>query len=119
MTAKHFPNPTNPASGPLAYWRGEGPLGRVFWLYGVVASSVLYGLLAVGLATANKALQQVMLPILAVYTLWIVVSVWRCAPNAERELHQLLARYLTVAWAINSVLVLVALELGLLPALLR
>jgi len=119
MAANLAPNPTNPIAGLLSYWRGERPLGRLFWVYGVAASSVLYAILAIGLATSNTILQQAMLPVLAIYTLWIVVSVWRCAPNAENELHQILARYLTVAWAINSALILVALELGLLPALLR
>ncbi len=42
------------------------------------------------------------------------MSVWRCAPNVRRELYTHLARGLTVAWAINAVLVLGALQLDLL-----
>ena len=49
-----------------------------------------------------------MLAGLAVYTGWILVSVWRCAENIagrpfnlEPGLWTWLARWLTVAWAIN------------------
>ena len=45
---------------------------------------------------------------LAIYTGWILVSVWRCAENIEGRpydydpvLWTSLARSLTVAWAIN------------------
>ena len=53
---------------------------------------------------------------LAAYTVWIVVSVWRCAFNVEKPLYGHMARALTVAWAINAVLVLGFLELQFLQA---
>lgn len=97
----------------VRYWKGRGPLWRIFWLYGVLFSLVLSGVYAAALRAGDAWAQQVLLPILFVYTLWIVVSVWRCAPNTRRELHTHLARGLTVAWAINAVLVLGALQFEL------
>jgi hypothetical protein len=93
------------------YWRGNGPLWKIFWIYGVVVS--------VGLATliATAAFQKwVGLPgligVLAgliVYTIWVVVSIWRCADNIEGRpfgidpaLWSSLSRALTVAWVINA-----------------
>jgi hypothetical protein len=93
------------------YWRGEGPLWRLFWIYGVLvgtaggtailasvrsgaAPSVTVGLVAVGLA----------------YTAWVLVGVWRCAFNmsrrpfgVDRETLGWMARLMTFGWAINAV----------------
>jgi hypothetical protein len=49
---------------------------------------------------------QLVLAALAPYTVWIVISVWRCAFNVEKPLYGHIARALTVSWAINAVLVL-------------
>ncbi|MGF1593073.1 MAG: hypothetical protein ACFCUW_07325 [Kiloniellaceae bacterium] len=97
----------------LRYWRGEGALWRIFWVYGVLASTVLSGLYAWALFAADTTAQQILLPIILLYTAWIVVSVWRCAPNAGSETYALLARGLTIAWALNVLLVIAALQLGL------
>jgi hypothetical protein len=43
-----------------------------------------------------------------------LVSVWRCASNTEEKLWSTLARFLTVAWAGNTILVLTFLQLNLL-----
>ena len=47
---------------------------------------------------------------LVVYTVWVVVSIWRCADNIEGRpfgldpaLRSSLSRALTVAWVINAV----------------
>jgi hypothetical protein len=94
----------------LRNWRGETPLWRVYWLYGVLGSAVLTALIAVPALSG-----WITLPVLAAalvagaaYTLWIVVSIWRCAFNIEKEhfgierdAWAMLARWLTVAWAIN------------------
>lgn len=94
------------------YWRGEGPLWKIYWLYGVLLSTGLAVVIAVaglghwvplpGLIT--------MLVGLAIYTGWILVSVWRCAENIagrpfglDPELWTSLARALTVAWTINEI----------------
>jgi hypothetical protein len=90
-----------------SYWQGRGPLWKVFWLWGVVGS----WLLAAIFLTITRAwglswtLYLVMAAIMTGYTIWILVSVWRCAANARNEQWQVLARVLTVAWALNVVLV--------------
>ena len=55
-----------------------------------------------------------LLVFLLVYTAWIVLAVWRAAPNASDPRYGVLARALTVVWAINTVLVVFFLELQLL-----
>lgn len=103
-----------PPHNPITrYWHGGGPLWRIYWLYGVLGSIVLATILGVALMAEAVAVQQVMLPILLAYTVWIVVAVWRCAPNTRKELYTHLARGLTVAWAINAVMVLGFLQLDL------
>ena len=59
---------------------------------------------------------QVVLLLLAAYTVWIVIAVWRCAFNVRDERLGHIARALTVAWAINASLVLGFLELEYLRA---
>lgn len=93
------------------YWRGEGPLWKIYWLYGVLLSLGL----AVVIAAAGLGHWVplpgliAMLVGLALYTVWILVSVWRCAENVARhpfgydpELWTALARTATIAWAINQ-----------------
>lgn len=94
----------------LQSWRGAAPLWRVYWLYGVLGSTVLAVLIM-----APAALGWLTLPLLGIglgiglaYTAWIVVSIWRCAFNIKdrpfgipRDILAMMARWLTVAWAIN------------------
>lgn len=107
-------------SGSVAsyYWRGQGPLWKVYWLYGVLGSNVLA--LVLFLLMQRGAIDsvwfQLVLLLLAAYTVWIVVSVWRCAFNVEKPMYGHMARALTVAWAINALLVLGFLELQILQA---
>lgn len=69
------------------YWRGEGPLWKVYWLYGVLGSSVLGSLIAA------SAIVQWVTPVVvftglaigAIYTVRFLVSVWRCAFNITGE----------------------------------
>ncbi len=112
--------PQGAAGGPflVKYWRGEGPLWRAYWLYGVVVSLVLAGLYVWLLSAGNLLAQQLLLPLLLLYTAWIVVAVWRCAPNSRRDLYTQLARWLTVAWAINVLLLLGFLQIELLSSYL-
>jgi hypothetical protein len=60
---------------------------------------------------------QIVLLLLGAYTVWIVVSVWRCAFNVEKPMYGQMARALTVAWAINALMVLGFLELQVLQAI--
>ena len=100
------------------YWRGGGPLWKVYWLYGVLGSNVL-ALLLLLLVRADAVATlwfQIVWLLLAAYTVWIVVSVWRCAFNVENPMYGHMARALTVAWAINALMVLGFLELEFLQA---
>jgi hypothetical protein len=93
----------------------HGSLWKVFWLYGVIPSNLLW--IAVlwlmsrgGMPGATLGL----LVFLLVYTAWIVTAVWRAAPHARDPRYGVLARALTVAWAINTVLLVFFLGLPLL-----
>lgn len=97
----------------LKYWHGQGPLWRVFWLYGVLTSHVLAAIYIFAMTANAVALQQVLLPLCFLYTLWIVVSVWRCAPNTSRELYMYVARALTVPWALNTIFIILFLQMEL------
>lgn len=96
----------------LRAWRGAAPLGRVFWGYGVGVSAVFAVLYVLAIYEGRLAARQLMLLCFAVYTIWILVSVWRCAANAD-PFWGLLARWLTVAWAGNVTLVVVFLQFDL------
>jgi len=90
-----------------SYWGGERPLWPIFWLWGVVGSWLIAAILG-GLAyltggdwTFFVISAAVMIP----YTVWILVSVWRCAENAAESHWATIARFLTIAWALNVFLV--------------
>ena len=100
-------------------WRGEEPLWKVFWVYGVATSVTIVTVYVVAFYDGRMALRQVLLPCFAAYTAWILVSVWRCANNTNETLWSTLARFLTVAWAANTIVVLTFLELNLLRIYLR
>jgi len=93
-------------------WRGTAPLWRVYWLYGVLGSTILTALIAVPALLGWYTLPALTLAlgIGFAYTAWILVSIWRCAFNIKdeplgipRDTLAMLARWLTVAWAINVV----------------
>jgi len=94
-------------------WRGEEPLWKIFWIYGVAASGVLIVLYVLGFCLDRVALRQMLVPCFAAYTAWILVSVWRCANNTQEKFWGMLARTLTVAWACNAIMVLVFVQLNL------
>ncbi len=96
----------------LKAWFGLLPLGKVFWGYGVLASAVLVSLYGVSVYENRSAVQQVILFVFAGYTIWILVSVWRCAETADPH-WGLIARSLTVAWAANAAMMVVFLQLDL------
>jgi len=100
------------------YWRGHGPLWKVYWLYGVLGSNALALILLVLMQrdALDSVWFQIVLLLLTAYTVWIVVSVWRCAFNVQKPLYGHMARALTVAWALNALLVLGFLELHFLQA---
>src|SRR5450830_1552484 len=95
-------------------WHGEEPFWKVFWVYGVATSVTIVVIYVIAFYDGHIALRQVLLPCFAAYTAWILVSVWRCASNTNEKLWSTLARFLTVAWAGNTILVLIFLQLNLL-----
>ncbi|VXB76987.1 conserved membrane hypothetical protein [Pseudomonas sp. 8AS] len=84
---------------------GSTPLWVVFWLYGVVVSHVLFGLIMIAFNTVDTALFGLMLLSFVAYTAFVLNAVWRNAQNVGEPMYGQIARYLTVAWSINAVLV--------------
>jgi len=97
----------------LRAWHGQQPLWKVFWVYGVAASGVLIAVYALGFYLEQAALRQILVICFAPYTAWIVISVWRCADNSEERYWGMLARFLTVAWACNAILILLFVQFNL------
>lgn len=96
----------------LRAWQGRAPLVRVFWLYGVLTSIGIAIFYLLAAEAGRPGLQQGLLIVLAAYTVWILVAVWRCAESAPPP-WRALARSLTVAWALNTILVTGFLQLDL------
>lgn len=94
-------------------WHGELPLAVMFWGYGVGGSGMLAALYLAALDLNQLLFQQGLIVTSALYTLWALVALWRCAANASL-FWGTLARWLTVAWCLNVALVLVFLQLDLL-----
>ena len=110
-------------SGPFGFvtrnWSGRGSLAAVFWGYGLAGTALqgmLYWLL---MAQGNLLGQQILLLILGIYTVWVLGSIWRCAKLCDVNYFHGSARALTVAWAINAVLLGGFLELDLLARFLK
>jgi len=97
----------------LRAWRGQQPLWKVFWMYGVATSSVLIAIYVFAFYVERVALRQILVFCFAPYTAWILVSVWRCANNAHEQFWGMLARFLTVAWALNTIIIVVFVEMNL------
>jgi hypothetical protein len=84
---------------------GDTPLWIAFWLYGVAVSHLLFG--SIMLAFNQVATPQfgVLLLVFVTYTAWVLNVVWRNADNVGEPIYGQIARFLTVAWSINAVLV--------------
>ena len=99
-------------------WRaftGRAGLGRVFWVYGVLVSSGLALLYLLAREAQRVDVQQLLLLLMLVYTGLILVAVWRCAGPAAAPWGQV-ARALTVAWALNALLLIGFLQIDLFVA---
>ena len=96
----------------------RSPLWKGFWLYGVLPSNLLW--LAVAWLVDHNQLPGATLGLLVFllgYTAWIVAAVWKAAPNAKDPRYGVMAQALTVAWAINTVLIAFFLGLQMVRAL--
>jgi hypothetical protein len=96
----------------LRAFRGEARLAPVFWLHGVVASLWLIGLNLLAIRDGDWKLVQALILVDLAYTAWILVAIWRCAANAHPSCGTL-ARWLTVAWGLNTLFVLLFIEIEL------
>ncbi|VVN80322.1 hypothetical protein [Pseudomonas fluorescens] len=85
--------------------QGSTALWVVFWLYGVVLSNLLLGLILVAFNEVASSLFGLMLLGFVAYTASMLNAVWRNADNVRDPVHAQIARFLTVAWSINAVLV--------------
>lgn len=94
-------------------WHGEQPLRTVFWSYGVLTSSALSVLYALSIYGGQTGLQQALLPFLAGYTFWMLVSLWRSSKPVMNTLWGALARQLAVVWALNVIMILTFLQFEL------
>ena len=97
----------------LRAWHGAEPLWKVFWGYGVFASAVLALLYLLAINEQRVGAQQALLIFMLAYTIWILVSIWRCAAGSDWGG---LARGLTIAWASNTILVVTFLQMDLIVA---
>ncbi len=84
---------------------GSTPLWVAFWLYGVLASQVLFGTIMLAFNQVDTLLFGALLLVFVAYTAWVLNTVWRNADNVREPKHGQIARFLTVAWSINAVLV--------------
>ena len=96
--------------------RGSSRLWVVFWIHGVLTSQLIFGAILYFYRQVGTPLLAFLLAGFVAYTAWIMRSVWVNAFNVRKEVYGHIARALTVAWAINAVLVSVFLLLGHLGA---
>ncbi len=116
----HDPEPANTGrdllkrvfANELRAWHGRAPLATVFWINGVLSSCVLIVLYATTVILGQPVAEQALLIFCGLYTVWILVSIWRCS-LASDTFWALLARYLTIAWAANAALVMLFRQLEL------
>lgn len=95
---------------------GSTPLWQVFWIYGVAVSHLLFGSILFAYNALETPLLGVLLFAFVLYTGWVLNAVWRNADNVANPLYGQIARFLTVAWSLNAVLVSIFLFLGHLGA---
>lgn len=83
----------------------DKPLKDVFWFYGVIPSNLLWALgLAVYFSGAALSTLVLMFALLIAYTAWIICQIWHCSGNVKNPVYGEIARVLTAAWAINTLL---------------
>ena len=93
-------------------WRGEATLSLAIWVYGVSLSFLLTALSVWTFMVADWALLQVLVIADFAYTAWVLVVIWRCSARAT-VFWGGLARWLTIAWGLNAILVLSFVEIEL------
>ncbi len=89
------------------------PLAAVFWDYGVFLSSELAALYALAVYLNQLLVQQMLIIVFGIYAPWILVVIWRCADHAA-AFWGTMASWLTMAWGLNTLFVLLFLQIDLL-----
>lgn len=84
-------------------WRGQERLWKVFWIYNVLVGIVI-NLVASFLESADVVIHGVWLLFSLVYTVWILVSEWRCAFNVDWKFWGYVIRVLIVSIPVLLVL---------------
>lgn len=84
---------------------GSTLLWQVFWLQGVALSQLLFGAILLLYPQLDSASLALLLLAFLGYTAWVLNAVWRNAGNVRERIYGEVARFLTVAWSINAVLV--------------
>lgn len=85
----------------------DKPLREIFWFYGVIPSNLLWAVtLAVYFSGAALSTVVLMFAVLLGYTAWIIGEIWHCSGNVKNPAHGEIARFLTAAWAINTLLLI-------------
>jgi hypothetical protein len=92
--------------------RGHTRLWVVFWIYGVLVSHALFAAILLAYRQLSTPLLALALAGFVAYTAWIMRAVWVNAFNVDNENLGHIARFLTVAWSLNAVLVSAFLFLG-------
>lgn len=85
--------------------RGRTPLWVAFWIYGVLVSQLFFGTILYLYRDSSTLMLAVLFLAFLLYTAWIMHTIWINALNVKNEVWGYLARWLTVAWALNAVLV--------------
>jgi|GEM_PF-2281133 len=83
---------------------GGTPLGVVFWLHGVIPSNALWAAALWAFVQDRTGLMLGLFAVLLVFMGWIIPAVWRAAPRATVPGYGVAARGLTVAWGLNTLL---------------
>lgn len=84
---------------------GSRPLWQVFWLQGVVLSHLIFGAILLLYQSLDSLSLAILLVAFVCYTAWVLNAVWRNAGNVREPIYGEIARFLTVAWSINAVMV--------------
>lgn len=92
--------------------RGRTRLWIAFWIYGVLFSQVFFGAILYFYRRVDALALALMLAAFLLYTAWIMRTIWVDALNVRNDMWGYLARWLTVAWALNAVMVSIFLFLG-------
>ncbi len=92
--------------------RGRTRLWIAFWIYGVLFSQAFFGAILYFYRRVDAVALALMLAAFLLYTAWIMRTIWVDALNVRNDMWGYLARWLTVAWALNAVMVSIFLFLG-------